>query len=46
MLAKEFDQVLVAKDNQQVIDQSEIVFLSVVPSIFMDVMSKLRFKQK
>ena len=43
-LAEAFTQVAVAKDNQEVIDGSDWVFLAVLPKMAQEVLSPLRFR--
>ncbi len=43
-LAEAFPQVTVAKDNQEVIDGSDWVFLAVLPKMAQEVLSPLRFR--
>ena len=43
-LAREFDQVSVASDNQAVVDGSDTVFVAVRPVVAEDVLRPLRFR--
>ncbi len=44
LLAQKFD-CTVAKDNQNVVDQSDIIIISVRPDLFEDVTGKINFKE-
>ncbi len=43
-LKKKFKKILIAKDNQQIIDKSDWVFLSVTPTVGEKIIKKLKFK--
>ena len=45
-LKKKFKKVMIAKDNQSVIDKSDWVFLGVLPQVGEDILPKLNFKKK
>ena len=42
-LSKKFRSVEIRKDNQEVIDQSDIIFLAVTPNVGLKILDKLRF---
>ena len=44
-LSKRFKKVTIAKDNQQLINKSNWVFLAITPQVGKKILSKLRFKQ-
>ena len=43
-LKKKFKKIIIAKTNQQIIDQSDWVFLSVTPSVGENIIKNLKFK--
>ena len=43
-LSKKYKQIKVLKDNQQIIDKSNIVFLAVTPKVGNKILPKLKFK--
>ena len=43
-LKKKFKKIIIAKDNQQIIDKSDWVFLSVTPTVGEKIIKKLKFK--
>ena len=43
-LRKKFNKITIAKDNQQVIDQSDWIFLSITPSVGEKIIKSLKFK--
>ena len=43
-LKKKFKKIIIAKDNQQIIDKSDWVFLSVTPTVGEKIIKKLNFK--
>ena len=43
-LKKKFNKITIAKDNQQVIDQSDWIFLSITPSVGEKIIKNLKFK--
>ncbi len=43
-LKKKFKKIIIAKDNQQIIDKSNWVFLSVTPTVGEKIIKKLKFK--
>ena len=43
-LKKKFKKITIAKTNQQIIDQSDWVFLSVTPSVGENIIKNLKFK--
>ena len=45
-LSKRFKKVTIAKDNQQLVDKSNWVFLAVTPKIGNEILKKLNFKKK
>ena len=45
-LKKKFNKIIIAKDNQTVIDMSDWVFLGVLPRIGEKILPKLNFKKK
>ena len=45
-LRKKFNKITIAKDNQQVIDQSDWIFLSITPSVGEKIIKNLKFKSK
>ncbi len=45
-LKKKFKKIVIAKDNQQIIDQSTWIFLSVTPNVGQKIIKDLRFKSK
>ena len=45
-LKKKFKKIIIAKDNQQIIDKSDWIFLSVTPSVGEKIIKKLKFKTK
>ena len=42
-LSKKFRSVKIRKDNQEVIDRSDIIFLAVTPNVGLKILDKLRF---
>ena len=44
-LSKRFKKVIIAKDNQQIINKSSWVFLAITPQVGKKILSKLNFKQ-
>jgi len=45
-LKKKFKKIIIAKNNQQIIDKSDWIFLSVTPSVGEKIIKKLKFKTK
>jgi len=45
-LKKKFKKIIIAKNNQQIIDKSDWIFLSVTPSVGEKIIKKLKFKSK
>ena len=45
-LKKKFKKIVIAKNNQQIIDKSDWIFLSVTPSVGEKIIKKLKFKTK
>ena len=45
-LKKKFNKIIIAKNNQQIIDKSDWIFLSVTPSVGEKIIKKLKFKTK
>lgn len=45
-LANKYSNVLVAKDNQEVLDECELIILSVLPQNAEEILSHLRFKKE
>jgi pyrroline-5-carboxylate reductase len=45
-LKKKFKKINIAKNNQQIIDKSDWIFLSVTPSVGEKIIKKLKFKTK
>ena len=45
-LKKKFKKIIIAKNNQQIIDKSDWIFLSVTPSVGEKIIKKLNFKSK
>ena len=45
-LKRKFKKIIIAKDNQQIIDKSDWIFLSVTPSVGEKIIKKLKFKSK
>ena len=45
-LSKRFKKVTIAKDNQQLINRSSLVFLAITPQVGKKILSKLNFKKK
>ena len=43
-LRKKFNKITIAKDNQQVIDQSDWIFLSITPGVGEKIIKNLKFK--
>ena len=43
-LKRKFKKIIIAKDNQQIIDKSDWIFLSVTPSVGEKIIKKLKFK--
>ena len=43
-LKKKFKKIIIAKNNQQIIDKSDWIFLSVTPSVGEKIIKKLKFK--
>tara|TARA_B110000438_G_C15655562_1_gene581503 strand:- start:157 stop:927 length:771 start_codon:yes stop_codon:yes gene_type:complete len=43
-LSKKFRSVKIAKDNQEVIDRSNLIFLAVTPNVGLKILNKLKFK--
>ena len=43
-LKKKFKKIIIAKDNQQIIDKSDWIFLSVTPTVGEKIIKKLKFK--
>jgi pyrroline-5-carboxylate reductase len=46
ILKKKFKRVLVSKNNQEIIDKSDWIFLSVTPSVGEKIIKNLKFKNK
>tara|TARA_B100001057_G_scaffold116920_1_gene115481 strand:- start:834 stop:1592 length:759 start_codon:yes stop_codon:yes gene_type:complete len=45
-LKKKFKRIIIAKDNQAVIDQSDWVFLGILPQVGESILPKLNFKKR
>ena len=45
-LSKKFKQVKIAKNNEEIVDKSNWIFLAVTPTVGQKIISKLRFKTK
>ena len=45
-LSRKFKKVIIAKNNQEVVDNSDWIFLGVLPKVGEKVLPKLRFKKK
>ena len=45
-LKKKFKKITIAKNNQQVIDQSDWIFLSITPIVGEKIIKNLKFKSK
>jgi len=45
-LKKNFKKIIIAKDNQAVIDNSDLIFLGVLPKVGESILAKLNFKKK
>ena len=45
-LKKKFKKIIIAKDNQAVIDNSDLIFLGVLPKVGESILAKLNFKKK
>ena len=45
-LKKKFKKIVIAKNNQQIIDKSDWIFLSITPSVGEKIIKKLKFKTK
>ena len=45
-LKKRFKKIIIAKDNQQVVDKCDWVFLSITPTVGKKIIKKLKFKSK
>ena len=45
-LKKKFNKIIIAKNNQKIIDKSDWIFLSVTPSVGEKIIKKLKFKSK
>ena len=45
-LKRKFKKIVIAKDNQQIVDQSNWVFLSVTPNVGEKIIKDLKFKSK
>ena len=45
-LKKKFKKIVIAKNNQQIIDESNWVFLSITPTVGEKIIKDLRFKSK
>ena len=45
-LKSKFKKIIIAKDNQQIIDKSNWVFLSVTPTVGEKIIKDLKFKPK
>ncbi len=45
-LSKKFKQVRIAKNNEEIVDKSNWIFLAVTPTVGQKIISKLRFKTK
>ncbi|MDA9653801.1 NAD(P)-binding domain-containing protein, partial [Candidatus Pelagibacter sp.] len=43
-LKKKFSRIIIAKDNQEIVDKSHWVFLSVTPLVGVKIIKNLRFK--
>jgi pyrroline-5-carboxylate reductase len=46
ILKKNFKKVVIAKDNQEIVDNSNWVFLSLTPTVGAKIIKKLKFKSK
>ena len=45
-LKKKFKKIIIAKDNQAVIDNADLIFLGVLPKVGESILAKLNFKKK
>ena len=45
-LKRKYKKIVIAKDNQQIVDQSNWVFLSVTPTVGEKIIKDLKFKSK
>ena len=45
-LKNRFDKIIIAKNNQQIVDQSDWVFLSVTPDVGKKIIKSLKFKSR
>ena len=45
-LKKKFKRIFIAKNNQEVIDMSDYIFLGVLPQVGENILPKLNFKKK
>ena len=45
-LKKKFRKIIIAKDNQAVIDNADLIFLGVLPKVGESILAKLNFKKK
>ena len=45
-LKKKFKKVIIAKDNQQIVDKCDWIFLSVIPNVGNKIIKDLKFKSK
>ncbi|MDC3175151.1 hypothetical protein OA845_01360 [Candidatus Pelagibacter sp.] len=45
-LKKKFKKITIAKNNQQVIDQSDWIFLSITPIVGEKIIKNLKFKSR
>ena len=43
-LSKKFKSVKIAKNNQEIIDNSSLIFLAVTPTVGLKILGKLKFK--
>jgi pyrroline-5-carboxylate reductase len=45
-LRKKFKKIIIAKNNQQIVDQCDWIFLSVTPTVGEKIIKDLKFKSK
>jgi len=45
-IKNKFKRIFIAKNNQEVIDNSDLIFLAILPNVGLKILPKLKFKKK
>ena len=45
-IKKKFKRIFIAKNNQEVIDNSDLIFLAILPNVGLKILPRLKFKKK